>query len=406
MGMYNNLFNVNDSEVKRILEMHKNATRNQYLIVEETPKQNTLAVDYGNLFPQGKYLVKGEIADKIDNEINKINTYRMENYYPEVKVFIESSESKIPNYDREKYPLTGSKTDYSKEKSLPAGKLSELRAKNLSDYLKDNLISGAEVIVKDLGSQGPEWTPPYNNKDPKYQPYQYIKMYSTLANGNPIPFDTPKSKPDICNTTLTSSGTYGNGDKGFIAEEKELDLGDGENTINFLLSAYAVPDMLLIEYNGKKYSTGFIGEDEWLNRLLIGTIIGNYYGNDRPWYFANLKMYQMDLNSANKILQGSIGEWKPDDLKGWANLELTTNFFRSDRNIVPYILNPGQISQPTAGQNYWKTKSAITIQQVKGINTVKMSVVGLIGKTEWSVKIQCGKNLEMIAQLGKPYREK
>jgi hypothetical protein len=117
-------------------------------------------------------------------------------------------------------------------------------------------------------------------------------------------------------------------------------------------------------------------------------------------------MYQMDLNSANKILQGSIGEWKPDDLKGWANLELTTNFFRSDRNIVPYILNPGQISQPTAGQNYWKTKSAITIQQVKGINTVKMSVVGLIGKTEWSVKIQCGKNLEMIAQLGKPYREK
>ncbi len=63
--MYNNLFNVNDSEVKRILEMHKNATRNQYLIVEESPKPNTLAVDYGNLFPQGKYLVKGEIADKI-----------------------------------------------------------------------------------------------------------------------------------------------------------------------------------------------------------------------------------------------------------------------------------------------------------------------------------------------------
>jgi hypothetical protein len=87
-------------------------------------------------------------------------------------------------------------------------------------------------------------------------------------------------------------------------------------------------------------------------------------------------------------------------------LELTTDFFRSDRNIIPYILNPGQISQPTAGQNYWKTKSAITIQQVKGVNTVKMSVVGLIGKTEWQVQIQCGKDLEMIAQLGKPYREK
>jgi len=158
MGMYNNLFNVNDSEVKRILEMHKNATRNQYLIVEESPNPKTLAVNYGNLFPQGKYLVKGEIADKIDTEINKIENYRMGNGHPEVKVFIESSESKIPNYDREKYPLTGSKTDYSKEKSLPPGKLSELRAKNLSDYLKASLALGAEVIVKDLGAQGPEWT--------------------------------------------------------------------------------------------------------------------------------------------------------------------------------------------------------------------------------------------------------
>lgn len=413
--MKDNLLRIDEGEVKRILEMHKTATKNQYLISEATSNES-VEINLGNLFEPGKYLVTPQVGTKINSGIAKIKNFIAENPGKPVVVTIESSESKVPNYDREKYPVTGDKSiDFSPEKKLPVGALSKNRANSLMSYLKPKLPKNTTINITDRGSQGPAWDGK-NALDPKYTANQYVKLFAKLSTTQPTPTEEPeqtqaeKDRLAACYQTFESTGTYGRSDKGFIAEQMNVNLKGSEETVHFLLEPYDVPDILIVEYNGQSYTTGLIGIDNEIARLLVGTIIGNYYPDEgsRPWYLKNLKVVPLSVQKADTILNNSYGDWKEDDLKGYySGVKLERDFFKtkaSNYNISPYALSVGQIKQLTAGVNYWDSVQSIKIKKVSGADTAKVSVVGMVGATQWKLMVRCSSTAYGIVQSGQRAR--
>jgi len=144
--MINSLFNINAHEYNRILEIHKSATKNHYILTEQKvksdPKRFTLP---NSTFVSGDYINFNK--EDVDEVIRQMNGYLKD--FPKnqkIEVEIESSESKVPN----------------RGVSLKTGELSKKRGEQMEKYLKGKLPQNVTIILKDLGAQGPEWSPPKN----------------------------------------------------------------------------------------------------------------------------------------------------------------------------------------------------------------------------------------------------
>jgi hypothetical protein len=145
--MINSLFNINAHEYNRILEIHKSATKNHYILTEQKvkpdPKRFTLP---NSTFVSGDYINFNK--EDVDEVIRQMNEYLKE--FPKnqkIEVEIESSESKVPN----------------RGVSLKTGELSKKRGEQMEKYLKGKLPQNVTIVLKDLGAQGPEWNPPENS---------------------------------------------------------------------------------------------------------------------------------------------------------------------------------------------------------------------------------------------------
>jgi outer membrane protein OmpA-like peptidoglycan-associated protein len=368
------------------------------LITEAEQPSNAVEINLGNLFESGKYKLSQQAISSVNAAIIKLRDFAKKNPGKPVLVTVESSESKVPNYDREKFPSTGDRSvDFTSEKKLAVCALSALRAKTIEDYLVKNLrIPTAKVAVNNKGAQGPVWDGK-NANDPKYTAKQYVKVFAKLnidqPTQSPTPAATQKTEASICNQSFQSKGTYGKAEKGFIAEQMTINLGKGENTFYFLLEPHDVPDMLIIEYNNQTYSTGLVGIDNEINRLLIGTIVDNYFST-RPWYLKNLQIGPVNVTYADAILSKNYTQWRADDLKGWSErLTLKNGFFKemaNSTNIGPYMLAKGQIKELKAGESYWHSAQGLQIKKVEGVDTAKVSVVGMVGATKWDLYVKCG----------------
>lgn len=368
------------------------------LITEAGETPQGLEINLSNVFESGKYIVTPTVGSKINAAITQIKNFITKNPGKPILVTIESSESKVPNYDREKFPATGDKAkDFTADKKLPVGTLSKNRANNLSTYLKTKLPKNVTFNIVDKGSQGPDWKAPFNAQDPNYTKFQYVKLYTkvnvgqTTVTGQTATVKT-EIKPKICDTSIESQGIYGGAEKGFIAEQFNVQLGDGESLFYFALQSYMVPDILIVEYNGKTYTTGLTGLDSEINRLLIGTTIGNYYGGGaKPWYFNSLEIAEASTYNADQLLKAYPNEWDSNSFKSWKpDIQMSQGFFTKNKTIKPYKLKPGQIKSAEEGQKYWDSVEVVKIQQVKGVNTAKVSVVGIVGSTQWKINIRCG----------------
>jgi len=165
-------WNISTDEAKRILMMHESATKKQYLMSEQKivvdklePKKFTLP---NNTFPSGKY--KEFNRAEVDGVVQQLLDY-VKNFpkNQQIKLEIESSESKVPN----------------KGVGLEPGQLSELRGEEMKNYLTSKLPTNITLEMKNLGAQGPEWNRPKNAtpeqikklaNDPSYTQYQYVSF--------------------------------------------------------------------------------------------------------------------------------------------------------------------------------------------------------------------------------------
>lgn len=144
--------------------------------VTQQATSDILNVDFGSLFPSGRYLIKGANEKQLQDKLEQIGKYVARNPNANYKVEIISSESQVPNYDAEK---TG-------KPKLNTGELAQKRAEAakfaIEKYfagIKDQGGFGGKVDVtvapvqigKEKFTQGVD-----NKDDSKYGKDQFVKL--------------------------------------------------------------------------------------------------------------------------------------------------------------------------------------------------------------------------------------
>jgi outer membrane protein OmpA-like peptidoglycan-associated protein len=175
-------------------------------LITEAEQPKVFEINLGNLFDSGKYILNQQAIASINGAILKLRDFAKKTPTTPVVVSVESSESKVPNYDREKYPSTGDRNvDFADDKKLGVGALSTLRAKSIEDYLNKTLrIPNAKIDVVNKGAQGPSWDGK-NANDPKYTANQYVKLLAKLESSVPT-----KTQPEYTKITkdMILTGSY------------------------------------------------------------------------------------------------------------------------------------------------------------------------------------------------------
>jgi len=186
-------WNIDSEEVKRILMMHENATKNLYLINEQqkvkvgektTTIGKEIALDKKS-YPAGLYSIGklGEGKEDLDSKLQEIAQFAKENNGTQLNIQIEVGESKVTNFDNEL------------KKPLGQGELAKLRGEKLQQYLTSYFqglvesgylstmpnIPQAQTNVE-LGTQKYDYVKGKDSpKDVKYLEDQYVKFKITLS---------------------------------------------------------------------------------------------------------------------------------------------------------------------------------------------------------------------------------
>lgn len=148
---------------------------------EDTQKNPEITLDLAGTFGSGKYKLP-EKADKIDDLINKIREFKKQNAGSVIEISINSGESQVPNYDREKYPVTGNdKVDYTKEKRLPVGAIAKYRANALKAYIEKvapDLLKDTKLVINEPVIGPTKWNPDGGDKsgDEKFTKEQFANF--------------------------------------------------------------------------------------------------------------------------------------------------------------------------------------------------------------------------------------
>lgn len=184
-------FNIDSIEVKRILEMHKNATKNHYLISEQVKQTKQLAPKEFSLpaqtFKSGYHSENSldpSQKQSIENVLNQMANYIAEKKGSPMSIQIVTGESIPKNFDNEN------------QVSLEKGELARLRGDTIKSILTkffqglvDKKILSSMPSIPDpktnveLGmKQVPYKKGTDNPKDKKYEADQFIK-FSVVSSG-------------------------------------------------------------------------------------------------------------------------------------------------------------------------------------------------------------------------------
>lgn len=128
-----NIFHISEEHKQKILEMHKKATKNLY-ILKEAPTAKTIGtINLTNKFLPGKWRLSSDLVTNIEEQFKGL--LKTLNQYSKQKIMISvtAGESKLTNTDRE----TNSKTSNQK---VAAGVLANYRSSSVISAIK-NIIS-------------------------------------------------------------------------------------------------------------------------------------------------------------------------------------------------------------------------------------------------------------------------
>jgi len=188
-------------------------------LITEQEQPKVFEINLGNLFDSGKYILNQQVIASINSAILKLREFAKKTPTTPVVVSVESSESKVPNYDREKFPSTGDRNvDFTDDKKLGVGALSALRAKSIEDYLNKTLrVPNAKIVVVNKGAQGPSWKTPFNANDPAYTANQYVKLLAKLE--TPVATQPTTDYTKVTKEMILTGSYYCNGknSKGVVA---------------------------------------------------------------------------------------------------------------------------------------------------------------------------------------------
>lgn len=380
-------------EKVRILSMHESATKNLYLLNEQKVEKidSKQFILPNNTFSGGRY--SNFNVEEVDNLIDDINQY-IASIPKNKKIILEivSSESKVTNYDREKYPVTGDvKVDYKDEKKLPAGMLSSLRAKTIEKYLRGKLPDNVEIIIKDLGAQGPNWVIPDGANiqdirrlaaDERYTKHQFVSFNVTVESEK-------TSESPICNLNQEASGGLASKDNDFVFVEKTVDisnLSDGQK-IKFTFLPAEVPDMLVVVAGDKTYSTGFVGVSGQYWSIMLATILGNTYDGKPPLPFPQ-DIREID---SEYVLKNLVPNEGLEDILGHIlKIDWKKNYEEQVKQIKWFNFGKNPITSDYKNPDFnGKYGGSIIVTKDSTMKTLTYRVYSPIGTTIWKLSARC-----------------
>lgn len=160
-----------------------------------TQKNPELTLDLSGTFGSGKYKLP-EKANRVDDVINKIREFKKQNAGSVIEISVNSGESQVPNYDREKYPITGNKAvDFTKQKSLPVGAIAKYRAAALKSYIEKIApdLQDSKLVINEPIIGPTKWNPDGGDEagDEKFTKEQFanfkIKVIGKKSNITELP---------------------------------------------------------------------------------------------------------------------------------------------------------------------------------------------------------------------------
>ena len=165
-----------------ITESEKSQIKKLYGLVSEQSTtggtQNPeITLDLAGTFGSGKYKIPGKV-DKLEDIINQIREFKKQNQGNVIEITINSGESQVPNYDREKFPTKG---DYRKEAKLPVGDLGKFRSESLKKYLETNapdILKDSKIVISEPVIGQTKWNPDGGDKpeDEKFTKEQFANF--------------------------------------------------------------------------------------------------------------------------------------------------------------------------------------------------------------------------------------
>lgn len=375
----------------------ENQLRNLILIEGEPVTEKGTALEITlppNTFGGGKYIqING---DAVQNAINQINSYISK--YPKnttINATIESSESKVPNYDREKFPSTGNpKEDFKPEKKLNSGELSRLRAENMRNYLTKILPQNVKLTIDDKGAQGPDWdkTLGANNKD--YLKWQYVKLYVSVLGERGD--ENPVGESPICDFSETMKGGVAYPSNNFVGYSKKIDISKMKDGSKFkiVVSPYEVPDMLVVKSGEQIINTGFVGSPDTYWQIMLGTILHHTYiknGQAIPTMFPQ-KLTRVVNYSSSALLKDDSGlvENLGHVIKiDWSNSP-KKNLERVDGAGGWWTVEPGAINSQIRDDLFpGRYVGVAQFTKQSNMTSVDIYVYSPIGTTVWDIKGMC-----------------
>ena len=141
--------------------------------VAQQATSDVLNVDFGSLFPSGRYIIKGEGEKQLQDKLEQIGKYIAKNPKADYKIEIVSSESQVPNYDAEKPG----------KPKLDTGELAQKRAE-VAKFAIEKYFAGVkdftgkvDVTVTPVQIGKEKFTQGVDNKDDaKYTKDQFVKL--------------------------------------------------------------------------------------------------------------------------------------------------------------------------------------------------------------------------------------
>ena len=204
--MIKQTWEISNEERNRILSLHESATKNFYILSEQNnnkTKNDSISLTKRVEFPSG---IHSSSAVNLNNltDLTEIEDFLKKYPNNEIIIKLKSSESQVPNYDREVTP----------KKKLNPGDLSKMRYETIQTFMT-NWMNG--LVSKGIISQLPEFvttqpiidtTTPWNPspgltssqisalaKDPKYTKHQFVEITVEVV-GKETPGETTMTFDD------------------------------------------------------------------------------------------------------------------------------------------------------------------------------------------------------------------
>ena len=282
------------SEVSRIREMmglvleqteirnvvQANGTTKRF---EVSTEDDAFSVDFEAEFNPGKYLAQ-DMSNSVDTEITSLAKYLAD---PKLKgkklvVVIKAGSSRTPitpgGAVAKLLQGAGLEPTNASLAQLRASTALELVKNGLTGQIPQNVFDNIEFTTDLSGiEQGPEFTADDDANDAKYKGWQKLGA-EAFATGF---IETLAELPDICNTSKSGSGKKGKkgnkgtesgGGYGYAAYPEnegkgmEYDLGlDTEGEVTLQFTAYHIPDMFQITYNGVTHTSSGPGGEGFVS---------------------------------------------------------------------------------------------------------------------------------------------